>query len=187
MKITFAIPWPRYGLIADLTCRNYERANYFGKTALQKQVYLLQTLFGVDCGYDFGLHTYGPFSAQLLADLDALSFMGGVTVENDPSIGGYRILPGERCDYVRKEARDFLEASEESIVNVVEEFGPRYAKDLELLATTVYAEREALLNGTPPLEDELADVVSHLKPHFSKEFIREAIRDLRDRSHIATR
>ena len=45
----------------------------FGRTVLQKLVYLLHVLYGVNPGYDFELYTYGPFSSQLLSDLDVVS------------------------------------------------------------------------------------------------------------------
>lgn len=55
--------WARYALIAELAERLRERP--FGRTALQKLTYLLQELHGVDTGYEFPLHTYGPYSSGL--------------------------------------------------------------------------------------------------------------------------
>ena len=40
----------------------------FGRTALMKCLYFLQTVHRVPLGYHFGLYTYGPFDSDVLSD-----------------------------------------------------------------------------------------------------------------------
>jgi uncharacterized protein YwgA len=174
----------RYAVILELVeqCRLQETA--IGKTALQKLVYFLQELYGVDCGYDFTLYTYGPFSSQLLSDLDLLAFRGGVEVSFDGM--GYQIVPGPASSTMRSGASDFLAQNRPAIVEVIEKFSRKSAKYLELLATTIYAQRDAASSGNPPTVDDLVSVVHGLKPHFDPESIRSAINELKGLGFIAT-
>ncbi|RKX42659.1 MAG: restriction endonuclease, partial [Thermotogae bacterium] len=135
------IPWNRYALIVELADRFKERIPKFGKTLLQKMVYLLQEVYGVNCGYRFELYTYGPFSSELLQDLDLVESLGGVTVVPVISgVGGYMILPGEYSELLKKKAESFLsdEKTLSALDNVVKNFGNYLAKDLELRSTIIY-------------------------------------------------
>ncbi|NLS45772.1 MAG: hypothetical protein GX969_08570, partial [Firmicutes bacterium] len=46
-------PWERYGLIVELTGRIQDVSSQFGKTAMQKMVYLLQAVYEVEFGYNY--------------------------------------------------------------------------------------------------------------------------------------
>jgi len=110
MMDSLPIPWNRYGIIAELACRLKGASPQFGKTALQKSVYLLQALYGVDCGYDFSLYAYGPFCSDLLGDLDTTGTLGGVQVHAlGWGLDGYQIEPGPRSDAIREKAKAFLD------------------------------------------------------------------------------
>jgi uncharacterized protein YwgA len=84
MKTDFEIPYDRYALIAELA----HRSDSLGRTSLQKKIYLLQTLFYVNLGYDFTLYTYGPFTSEILSDLDVAEAMGAVRVNSVASSYG---------------------------------------------------------------------------------------------------
>ena len=81
MGCTINIPWHRYALIAELTQRLEGKSSQFGKTSLQKMIYLLQELSGVTTNYQFSLYTHGPFTGQLLGDLDLVEALGAVRVQ----------------------------------------------------------------------------------------------------------
>src|SRR5450759_734982 len=102
------VPWDRYALIADLARRLDGISPQFGKTALEKLVYFLQEVYAVDCGYDFELYSYGPYSAQLLSDLDMVKGFGAVAVERTSA--GYDIKPAAEADAVRARAKEFLDS-----------------------------------------------------------------------------
>ena len=176
----------RFGIIAELAHRADKRGLSLGKVALQKHVYLLQTLFDVDCGYDFTLYTYGPFSSRLLNDLDTVEFLDGVEVHYLGGLNGYRIEPGDNNELIRKNASKFIAKASKAIDKVLDEFGNYSAKDLELYATIVYAEREAREDDVKVPEKKLVEVVQGIKPHFSDTVILGAVRKLESSDYIET-
>ncbi len=187
MKNSFNIPWKRYGLIAELAARLENKSPQFGKTSLQKMVYLLQEVFGVDCGYAFEFYTYGPFTSQLLQDLDLVEHMGGVSVRPVLSNNwGYEIHPGEKSELIRKKAADFLNAPGVSggISTLVGEFGNYWAKDLELRSTVVYVERDFKRRDERSSTRETIRVVKQLKPKFSNDEIHEVVDELKSKKYI---
>jgi len=156
----------------------------FGKTALQKLVYLMQEVHGIDCGYEFTLYTYGPFSAQLLSDLDSTAAFEGVRVVYNDFIRGYQISPGPKNETVRAYAARFAAEHNDTIEEVVREFGGLSAKQLELRATIVYVTREAKEMGISVTTDDTAQMVYKLKPHFPIDDIKNAIQQLRSREYV---
>lgn len=179
MSTALDLEWQRYGLIIELADRMHSNAP-FGKTALQKLVYFLQELHHVDCDYDFTLYTYGPFSSQLLADLDSVHAMGAVEVEYDLATGGYSIKPGPKSETIKKKARHFLQQYAADIEDVVRRFGRLSAKSLELRATLIYADRDVRSSGKAQSAEELVRVVHDLKPHFDDDTIFNAYRELNE-------
>jgi hypothetical protein len=176
-------PWEQYAVIVELAIRMLERGERLGKTALQKYVYLLQTVYGIDCDYDFPLYTYGPFSTSLLGDLDAAEGLQGVTVKYLRDINGYEILPGPKADVLKSKAREFLEGASPAIDRLLEEFGGFNARELELRATIVFADRDTRRKGGVT-EDEIVRIVHRIKPHFSQAVIRDAVRELAQAGHV---
>ncbi|HEX8361968.1 MAG TPA: hypothetical protein VF613_17755 [Longimicrobium sp.] len=176
--------WNQYALIIELAERMQGRP--FGRTALQKLTYLLQELHGVDTGYEFPLHTYGPYSSDLSADLHTLTAKQGVEVTNDTRQGGFQISPGAKSEWIRALGADSVRPHVEAIGEIVDEFGGMTTKELELRATLVFAERDARRRGTRLAEDALVEEVHEIKPNFSREQIGAALRELREGNHIAT-
>lgn len=176
MKINIDIPWNRYGLISELTSRLQDRCPQFGKTILQKMVYLLQEVYGVKCGYQFDLYTYGPFTSQLLQDLDIVETLNGVRISSVTSaVGGYHIEPGERNEELREKAEEFLRSSDvsEAIDCLIRDFSSFNAKQLELLSTIVYVDRDMKDKGLS--REKLIRMVGDIKPKFSGSEIEDAV------------
>ncbi len=188
MKVSLDFPWRRYALIAELARRLEEKSPQFGKTALQKMVYLLQEAFGIDCGYEFELYTYGPFTSQLLHDLDVVEHMGGVSVHPVRAItGGYLISPGEKADMLREKGAEFLddENVKKAIVSLVDGFGCFVAKDLELRSTIVYVQRDFIGHRVSPSREEVVKVIKQIKPKFKSGAISEAVEELAEQGYIS--
>jgi len=187
MNISLNIPWQRYALIAELAMRLNNKCPQFGKTVLQKMVYLFQEIFKIDCGYNFELYSYGPFNSQLLNDLDYVEHIGGVTVSHvDYRKGGFQINPGEKVDFFREKGKDFLNSPGvgEALTRLVDEFGGFGASDLELRSTIVYVERELRDQGSIPGVKMVTQVVKNIKPKFSEEDIRATIDELRSKNYF---
>ena len=159
----------------------------FGKTALQKLVYLFQEIYEVDCDYRFDFYTYGPFTSQLLNDLDFTEHIGGVKVSRvDTSFGGYQIAPGEEAEYIFKKAESFIYNSRVSqkLGQLIGDFGHFSATELELRSTIVYVDRDLQKNGSPPDMKEIVRLVEGLKPKFHKDEIRRAVEELKNKQFI---
>lgn len=189
MNVDLKIPWKQYALITELTERLNKNFRPFGKTVLVKMIYLLQEAMHIDCGYDFEFYTYGPFTAQILNDLDYVGHFGGVNIQPaDEEFSGYRITPGDNAREFKEKGKHFIDSPDVSgaLTHLVDEFGNYSAQQLELRATVVYAEREhkTLNQGTPPEMPKLIETVKGVKPKFSHEEIKNAVIELRDKSYI---
>src|SRR5258708_9537102 len=129
MTMTIAPSIQRYAVIAQLA-RLYENKGGFnlGKTALQKLIYFLQEVRGVDLGYAYTLYTYGPFSTELVADLDTAAAMNFVRPIYDSGLGGYEIKPGDAADALQKEAKPWLKSIGPELDAVFDAFRNQTAK-----------------------------------------------------------
>nr|WP_320049416.1 hypothetical protein [uncultured Desulfuromonas sp.] len=171
-------PWEAYGLIAHLAQKLYE--DNFGKTKLQKIVYLLQRLKNISVGYNYTFYTYGPFSSDLAADLDYIKNIEGIKIDYDPSINMYGIHPAENTSRLTEKASEFLSANKAEIDEIINRFGKRQAKELELSATLVFVQKSGITN-----EDELLSRVKELKPKFTESEIRESLDELRKWKYLS--
>lgn len=178
MKVN--IPWNRYALIAEMVDRLKDRRPQLGKTALQKLVYLLQEVCGLDCGYRyrFDFHIHGTFSSELLQELDLVESIGGVKIVPTPSsIEKYNILPGRNIEALRKKVHEFL--SDERVVyslnKLVEDFGGLCTRELELFSTVVYVVMELNSSGSPISQPDIIRIVKTVKPRFTDGEIQRAV------------
>ncbi|MCY4394057.1 MAG: hypothetical protein OXC10_02870 [Rhodospirillaceae bacterium] len=169
----------QYALVAFLIAQAAQARNKLGKKAIQKKVHLIHELGGVDTGYRFSFYTYGPFSVNLAGDLDVIANSGGAKVSYDDRDNHYQIDLSEHTDQMIQRGGEFIEKNRAAIEGVLEKFGSRTAKDLELFSTIAYLRRHA-----PPEEfeniSELAEHVRSLKPKYSETEIGTAITEVKD-------
>ena len=182
------IPWERYALIVELAQRIQHlqtKRPQFGKTALQKLIFFLQEVYDVRCGYDFSLYTYGPFTSQVLQDLDLVESIGGVEVTSFPTdLGGYRIVPGKNAPAIAKKEAGFLAQHAEVLDRLVEDYGTFSAKELELRATIVYVARDMRRDGKRVSVDALTQMVHDIKPYFPRQDIWSVVEELQAKGHV---
>lgn len=181
------IPWHRYAIITELAIRFKDKGRQFGKTALQKMVYLLQEIYGIDCGYNYAIYTYGPFTDQLFADLDLVELLGGVVISSTShGFGGYRIEPGEKATDLCKKGESFLlkQDVQSALAKLIEEFAGFSTADLELRSTIVYVARELREKEALPTMTRVCKVTQDVKPRFRYEDIQTAVEELSARSYI---
>jgi uncharacterized protein YwgA len=173
-------------VIAALAKYMSNRGWPFGKTTLQRFVYLLKELYRIDCGYDFTLQTYGPFSTELLYDLDLMDAKDCVRVKYDSARGDYNIEPTIQTDIILKSATVFVAKTRDVLEELLDEFGRLGAKALELRVTILFVQNEAIWEKRSINEDEIIGIVRNLKPHLEKEAIREAMEELTRKGYIST-
>ena len=178
------IPWHKYGLITYLAKRLERISPQFGRTVLQKMIYILEEVFDIPCEYQYSLYIYGPYSTELANDLDYIEFLDGVNVRWVPAIGGYNITPGDKCEHVCEKAEVFLDRYKSGINMAINEFGDKNAGELELIATIVYVDHYAKTKEQPVSFEKLVDEVEEIKPKFTKEYIEKTVRALSDKRYI---
>jgi uncharacterized protein len=183
MKSSIDLPWDRYGLIADLASKLSSKSPQFGKTVLQKIIFLLQKIYKVNLGYEFKLYTHGPFSAEVLNDLDYTQSLGGVQI-NYVQSGGYEISPGVENESLRDRAHNFLVDKEQILEKAIEEFGRFSAKELELHSTIIFVDQDIKQTGQSFPRERFVLLVSEIKPHFTKESIEIALDRLKRKGYV---
>jgi len=145
-----------------------------GKTVIQKLIYFIQSR-GLDLDYRFTLYTYGPYSPELMEDMDIASENGYINMVYNPAYLGYVISSGER------DIEDDLLTKEE--INVIEEVMNNYAgysaKELELRATIQFFHDRLEIP-----EKDMIPEIKEIKPKFSEEDIRSAINEMKEIGYI---
>ena len=169
----------QHALMAYLIKRAEESGQRLGKKALQKKIHLIQELGGIDAGYRFSFYTYGPYSSRLSGDLDTVANSGGAKIFYDPSDNYYLIYPGDKTALVIDKGRKYIEKNTREIDRILDVFGGRLARELELTSTIAYLRRhvseEEFLK-----DDRLLKRVKDLKPKYSDGQIRRAIAEVRE-------
>jgi uncharacterized protein len=175
----------KFGLIVTLAQRIQGKNSRFGKTALQKLVYLAQETQGVPSGYQFTFYNHGPFSSELAGDLSYLDSLGVVNVSYvDNGWGGFIIKAGPEAEETLDHAKEFVGPNNVSINRVVSDFGTMTAKELELSATIVFVASDFRRRGHDVNGDALVTQVHDLKPQFSEREISAAIQELKAKGYI---
>jgi uncharacterized protein YwgA len=134
-----------------------------GKKTMQKMVYLIEQS-GVDLGFDYSIHFYGPYSADLDYAIQYLDYQGELDIEITPSVHKISVtdvsgLP-ELCEKASR---------------VIAEFGRRSPGQLELLSTALYVQRETAAET----EAQIINSVVRIKGEkYSSEAIAKAINEL---------
>jgi uncharacterized protein YwgA len=161
----------RLELLARVIRAGTDVLPWCGNVALQKLVYLLQSLFRVNLGYAYGLHHLGPYSPQLADDLSIgeaagrweswdESFAtadGNIATGRRFSVKARSPFPASVVDAAELEWAG-VEANVRRACDKVRGFTGR---QLELVATLHY-----LRNVQEVGEEQLADVLMLLKPKF---------------------
>lgn len=166
----------KFAIIAYIAKANMGKGT-LGKKALQKLMHLSSELRNVPVGYRFRLYTYGPFSRELAGDIDLLDSMGLISVQFDPSRNGYEIKPEDKAQELLSKSEVFLKSVKESLDFIIEKFGGRLAKDLELSSMIAFILRNKLAD----VNDDQAVINKFLeiKPHYQRSEVVEGLKEIR--------
>ncbi|RMF79268.1 MAG: hypothetical protein D6744_09280 [Planctomycetota bacterium] len=163
----------RLAALAEIADRRKDSGERLGKTAAQKLLYLLQESFDVPVGYRFRFYTYGPYDSAVMRDIDYGHATGILDVEYDED-RGYSIKPGSGVSQIAEVREDFGKQYHEQLDRLFALFGRLTARELELLATLVYVNRD-----DPELSrSDLCDRVKKLKPKYERCEIEKQIENL---------
>lgn len=100
------------------------------KKTVQKVVYLIEES-GNSMGFDYTIHFYGPYSADLDYEIQNLSAKGSLEIEYT-RYGHLISVPNENADISELDAKTKV---------IIQYFGSKSASELELLATTLFVQR----------------------------------------------
>lgn len=138
---------------------------------MQKLVYLIEKK-GVDLGYDFSIHYYGPYSSALDDSIHAMQLQGIVEIIHDGM--NHRICLTDLSDIIENDT--FSPADEQIIQSVLEAFGSMTAFELELITTTDFVARELCKTLGNCTNDDIIEGVRKIKgDKFTNEKITQAI------------
>lgn len=160
-----------------------------GKTAMMKSIYILQQVYKVPLGYDYQIYTYGPYSSEVMEDIEFAVVFDAIrmeTIQYPSHYLGYQLKPTEKTEVVIQKELDFLDVYDHSISEVMDEFGDKTAKELELSSTIIYIYNNSYQNGWSSSKDYVSERVQKIKPHFSMEQI-QAEYDKLEKSGILER
>lgn len=148
-----------------------------GKTAMMKCTYLLQEIEKVPLNYTFEIYTYGPYSSEVMEEIDFARQNGLLDVKwtNYPNgMHGYAIsaLGAGATPY------------DKQIDSIVGVFGSKTAKELELLSTVLFIHRVYGKNKWEKDKTSICFSVQEIKPRFSREEIEAGYEFMRSHNYI---
>ena len=141
-----------------------QRVPGIGKTAMMKCAFFLQTIHKVPLNYQFEIYTYGPYSSEVMEELDYARQLGMLDIRwtNYPTgIHGYSI----------SSKQNFQTDYDTHLDDVTSVFGSKTAKELELLSTILFVERSYNNNKWKTDKESICAEVQEIKPRFSLEEI----------------
>lgn len=134
--------WTKISLICEIVFLT--QSNPIGRTALMKLLYFLKVLKRVPVDYNFRFYTYGPFDSSVLEDLNYAEALNAVksTLTQFHTGYGYTLEAGHESDEVKMLSPDFLKRYSDEIGSIIKDFASKSAKELELLSTLVFIDRD---------------------------------------------
>ena len=144
-----------------------------GKTAVMKTIYMLQQVKHIDLGCEFSIYTYGPYSADVMEDINELVSDGFLSsnVYFYKDYIGYTLSTTDSGTKAVSNPKDEDTVALKEILNFVR---GKNAKELELYSTIIYVEDWYLKNEKANNIPAIINKVHELKPHFSEEVIQKA-------------
>jgi|SRR5690554_5190105 len=164
-----------YALLVKISEIMSRKGFVLSKMSLQQLVYIFQDFYSVVLNYTFELFTYGPYSVELIDDLDHLFSEDMLMVEycQGPEHFGSKILPGDRYKEAYIPCEDFLSLNDNRIRKLIELLGKYNAHQLELRGALIYLGRNKLAS-----DSSLVEKIQIIKPYFTELEIIKAVREL---------
>jgi len=150
-----------------------EAGSWTGRMHIHKLLYFAQELLGLESDYEFVLYQRGPYSFDLDADIRSLRSIGAVDITPKPPYGpSYSVTDLGTVLGKRAPVTEQMVAKLRALAS---ELGPKQARDLELLATTLYVLKEE----TPESDKATVERVLSLKPQFPEDEAENALQQMK--------
>lgn len=159
------VKWNKYALLVFISKIMKHKEYKLGKTSLQKIIYLLKTVCELPISYSYDFYIYGPYSAEVESDLEYLNSIEilNVSFEDYGNYRGFNITPNKKTERIMEKAEDFISTYRKIIEGLIESYGDKTARELELIGTIVYLLKEEKID-----QELLVERINELKPHFEK-------------------
>jgi len=147
---------------------------YPGKKALQKLIYLMERK-GLNLGFNYSIHYYGPYSSDLDDAIHSLEMQGVIEIKYEGQT--HKIVPTELLET----EKNIITTQESKIIDtVLKTYANMTAHELELLTTTDYVAGELCRQGSSCQDEAIIDGVTVIKGQkFSADQIAKAIQQLK--------
>jgi hypothetical protein len=153
----------RAALISLLNTEMLNRGSWCGETHIQKAIFFLQDLLGVDVGFEFVLYRHGPFSFDLRDELASMQADNLVELTVRREGYGPAYIPTAFSKIYLERFPKTIEKYRDQIEFVAEQIGDKGVGELERLATTLFIAHRESIEDTGERAQRLVD----LKPHIS--------------------
>jgi uncharacterized protein YwgA len=162
--------YERKGAVLSLVRSLKKEGSWTGETHVQKAVYFLQQIAGMDLGFDFILYKHGPYSFDLTSEINAMRADDFLDLEPQPYPYGPSLHEGEASWLLDERYMRTANTHQSSIDAVAEAFDSHGVADLEAWATALYVVSEEGLSA-----DRAPDRIMELKPHIDSDRARQAV------------
>jgi uncharacterized protein YwgA len=159
-------------ILIDVANELLERGSWCGETHLQKAVFLIQEVLGVETNFEFILYKHGPFSFELRDSINGMVSDGLIEAVIRNSGYGATLLPtADSENFLQRFPKTLLRYGPQ-IQFVADHIRNRGVNELERLATAVF-----VINRFDHLrsDEDRAQEIVELKPHISVYDAKEAV------------
>lgn len=161
-------------LIIGLLEKLRKNGSWCGETHLQKSIYFLQELTGVQMGFDFILYKHGPFSFDLRDELTAMRADRLIEHVFQPAPYGPSLRTSKSGLNVYKHFPKTVKRYSRELDFVADNLGDKGVGELERMGTAWYVMQEK-----PDADiQSRAEYLNELKPHVSVQDALHALREV---------
>lgn len=160
-------------LLLSLIERMRSAGSWTGETHIQKCVYFINILFGVDLGHRFVMYKHGPYSFELRDELSAMRTRTMLTVEPRAPYGS-SFNVGPASERLMGSHLELIGEHASALNFVSEKLSTRHVAELERLSAAAYVKR-----SDPQLDlERWAQALHGMKPHVSLESAKAALQEV---------
>lgn len=139
------------------------------KKTIQKIAYLIQEA-NENLGFDYSIHFYGPYSADLDSEIRYLCNCGDLNI--DITDHGHMLSVSDSLE---------VPPTAQAVQNIIAHFGLKSPSNLELLATTLYVQRETPNSNSQDIVDSVVKIKGTKYPEIQ---IKMAIKELESNNYF---
>jgi hypothetical protein len=166
----------RTSIILELLDALKKSGSWCGETHLQKAMYFLQEMAGVQTDFTYILYKHGPFSFDFRDELTSMRADGLLELCSQPYPYGPSLCVTEVGNKLRANYPKTLDRYKNKIAFTAQQLGDKGVAELERLATALYVIKKH------PRENmhKVGEMIQALKPHISPEQSRAAADEVKE-------